>query len=173
MVAVLAKEIRVDLRARDKHSRTVLSWATVKGYQGVVRLLLNIAQLDPGSRDLEGRMLLAYAAWYGYTATVSLLANLEGMDINSRDHLGQTLLFLAVINRRYNIVHYLYNRADIEQGIINSTEQTLRIAAQDNEDRIILVLLGSFNLHTEEPLPLAARDFLHITGFIITLIALC
>jgi ankyrin repeat protein len=32
VVAVLAKEMRVDLRARDKHGRTVLSWAVVKGY---------------------------------------------------------------------------------------------------------------------------------------------
>jgi ankyrin repeat protein len=118
-------------------------------------------------------MLLAHAAWYGYTATVSLLANLEGVDVNSRDYLGRTPLFLAVINGRYDVVYYLCNRADVEQGVIDSTGQTLRMAAQDNEDRIMLVLLGSFNLRTEEPLLLAARDFLHIAGFVIALIALC
>ncbi|CAH0019562.1 unnamed protein product [Clonostachys rhizophaga] len=172
VMAVLAKEIQVDLRARDNHGRTALARAAGKGHIRVVRQLLNMDQFDLGSRDFEGWTPLACAAWYGHTAVVSFLADLEGVDINSRDHLGRTPLFLAVRNGRYEVVNYLCNRADVEQDVTDSTGKTLRMAAQDNEDRIMLALLGSFGLRIDEPLPLTLKDVLHIVGFVIALIAM-
>jgi hypothetical protein len=47
----------------------------------------------------------------------------------------------------------------------------LQKAAQDNY-RIMLALLGSFDLRINEPLPLTPKDILHIVGFVTALIAL-
>lgn len=104
---------------------------------------------------------------------MSFLVDLEGVDVNSRHHLGRTPLFLVVNNWQSGVVHRLCKKADVEQDVMDSIGNTLRMAAQNNEDLTMLAILGSFNLQIEEPPSLTVRDFLHLAGFVIVFIALC
>ncbi|CAI6101426.1 unnamed protein product, partial [Clonostachys chloroleuca] len=87
-------------------------------------------------------------------------------NLESRDLEGWTLAHASWYGHTA-VVSCLAGLEDVEQDVTDSTGKTLRMAAQYNEDRIMLALLGSFGLRIDEPLPLTLKDFLHIVRFVL------
>ncbi|KAL9010697.1 MAG: hypothetical protein Q9173_004396 [Seirophora scorigena] len=81
-----------------KASRTPLSWAAENGHYGVVKLLLETAQVDVDEVDSRhGRTSLSRAAENGHEAVARLLleAGPVAASIHAKDFGGQTALFLG------------------------------------------------------------------------------
>jgi hypothetical protein len=87
-----------NLDSKDKNGRSPLSWAAQKGYNAVVKLLIeNSAVVD--SADNSGRTPLSWAAGNGHEAVVMLLIE-YGAVVDSVDNSGWTPMSWATAHRR-------------------------------------------------------------------------
>lgn len=82
-----------------------LAWASMKGYEGMVKLLLKVKKIEPDIRCSRGRTALSYAAEQGHVEIVRLLLE-AGADPNSQDQLQRTPLHWAGSPRLTKGVHY-------------------------------------------------------------------
>ncbi|KAJ5986972.1 ankyrin [Penicillium sp. IBT 35674x] len=82
-----------------------LAWASMKGFEEMVKLLLNMKNIDPDTRCSRGRTALSYAAEQGHVKIVRLLLE-AGADPNSQDQLQRTPLHWAGSPRLTRGIHY-------------------------------------------------------------------
>jgi hypothetical protein len=81
------------VNVKDESGRNPLVWASERGYEAVVRLLLETGQADIDSKDSNfGQTPLSWAAANGHEAIVKLLLETGQADIDSKDNYGQTPL---------------------------------------------------------------------------------
>jgi hypothetical protein len=73
-----------------KSGRAPLSWATEKGYEDIVKVLLK-NKADPNSKDQSGRTPLSWAAGNGHEGIVRLLLETKA-DLDLKDKDGRTPL---------------------------------------------------------------------------------
>lgn len=107
----LLKMDGIDLNSRDDtYRRSALSWAAGKGFDIVVQLLINDANIGRrvfkrligkgakiNSVDRYGRTPLSYAVWIGNVAVVKLLVK-AGARADLKDEIGGTPLSYAICN---------------------------------------------------------------------------
>ena len=73
----------VDIDWKDKDGRPPLSWATEKGHEAIVKLLLETGKVDVDWKDKDGRTPLSWATEKGHEAVVELLLK-AGAEVNSQ-----------------------------------------------------------------------------------------
>ncbi|KAJ9475960.1 hypothetical protein VN97_g13233, partial [Penicillium thymicola] len=66
------------------HNRTPLFWAACKGYEAVVKLLLETGRVNADSKDSHSETPLLAAAQHGHEAVVKLLLDTGRVDVNSK-----------------------------------------------------------------------------------------
>lgn len=116
----------VEVDSKDSvFQRSALSWASGKGFDGVVNLLITppindtgklslrkVAEID--TRDRRGWTPLGYAASKGHTTVVRQLTS-AGADVVAENYSGLTSLYRAVFNEQEATVRLLLEHgADIE-----------------------------------------------------------
>ena len=89
----------------DRRYWSPLIWASMKGYKEMVKLLLNMKNIETDMRCPKGRTALSYAAEQGHTEIVRLLLE-AGADPNSQDVLRRTPLQWAGSPRLTKGIHY-------------------------------------------------------------------
>jgi ankyrin repeat protein len=110
VVEELLKKIGINPHSVDRSDRTPLSWASAKGHEATVRLLIESGKVGNASlrqRDKSGRTPLSWAAESGHETVVGQLLKSGDIDPSPRDECGQTPILLAVENGHEGVVRLL------------------------------------------------------------------
>jgi len=91
----LLNQSKIDVNIRDVTGITALMCASARGYDEVVKMLVNHGA-DVNNRDIQQQFsALMCAAQYGHEKVVRILLE-HGADVNAQGNKGQTALMLAV-----------------------------------------------------------------------------
>lgn len=89
---------------KDKERRTPLWWAAWRGYENVVKVLIQKPKPNINSKDDSGRTPLFSASRNGHTHVVELLLETGKVDADSRDSANRTPLWQAATNGLSSVV---------------------------------------------------------------------
>ena len=152
IVAVLLDVKELDVNAVDCMGSTALTWATIRGHEGVVKMLLEREDVNPNQADTEyGRTPLWWAAEEGHKEVVKLLLEREGVNPDQIDtKYGSTPLSLATWGRHEEVVKILLEREDINpnQADTKYSRTPLSWAAEKGYGRVVKVLLERNDVST-------------------------
>ena len=133
-----------DMDAVIEDNQEPLHWASRKGYEIIVKLLLEICQPDVDKKDESGQTPLAQAALNGHDKVVKLLLEIPQIDVNTANESGQTPLSQAARNGHYKVVKLLL---ETEKAMVNlrarsiSHQTPLSLAARFGFDKVVKLLL--------------------------------
>ena len=116
--------------------------AAAKGHEAVVKLLLDVGNVDIESRNISGQTPLSLAATNGHAAVVQLLLEKDNVDVNSTTFQGQTPLSRAADNGHEAVVKLL-----LETGKVDVKSQEYQMAlrwAQMKGHKGIVTLLVTY-----------------------------
>jgi ankyrin repeat protein len=107
-----------DVHATDGEGRTALHFAARRGYNEVVKLLLD-KTAEPKIQDAKGHTALHFAAGYGSKKVVRMLLEVLSKDvIDVQDEYGQTALHFATrgkqVGGKYEEVRKLLKDMDAD-----------------------------------------------------------
>ena len=71
---------------KDENGLGLLHWAADRGSKDIVKLLLDIKDLDVNQKDNDGQTALHYACSCGHLSVVEALLNCPKLDRNIRDN---------------------------------------------------------------------------------------
>jgi ankyrin repeat protein len=143
MIALLKNGHNPDVR--NSYARTPLSYAAERGYEAVVRLLLEWADVEADSKDRWGQTPLWRAAANGHEAVIRLLLERAGVEADSKDGWNQTPLSRAAENGHEAVVRLLLERADVEADSKDDKGRTPLSWAAENGHEAVVRLLQSHN----------------------------
>ena len=83
MTILLSRE-EVNPDKPNNWGRTPLSYATMSGHEGVVKVLLRCEEVNSDNPDTDGRTPLSYAAGDGHAAVVNILLGDEKVNPTSQ-----------------------------------------------------------------------------------------
>ncbi|KAJ9480524.1 hypothetical protein VN97_g13034, partial [Penicillium thymicola] len=95
------------------HDRTPLFWAACKGYEAVVKLLLETGRVNADSKDSHSETPLLAAAQNGHEAVVKLLLDTGSVDVNSKCAY-ETPLFRAAYHGHEAVVKLLLKTGHVD-----------------------------------------------------------
>ena len=134
-----------DLNESDCMGCTALIWAAIKGYEEVVKILLEREDINPNQAGTYyGRTPLAWAAERGHEGVVRILLEREGVDPNQVDiNYGQTPLLWAANNGHEGVVRILLEREDVNpnQADPYNGQTPLLCAARKGHEGAVRMLL--------------------------------
>ncbi len=145
----------IDLNSRDDtYQRSALSWAAGKGFDVVVKLLINdgsigrrVFKLLLGRRakidsvDRYGRTPLSYAVWSGKVAVVDMLIK-AGARADLKDEIGGTPLSYAVCNGYKEVIEVLV-KGDTQVNLEDISKELLFSAAKKGHEDVVRLLLDT------------------------------
>ncbi|PUU82431.1 ankyrin repeat-containing domain protein [Tuber borchii] len=115
----------------------------MRGYEGIVKLLLDRKEVDTNSRDNDGRTPLLYAAEGGHEEIVKLLLHRNEVNPDSRNNSGQTPLLCAAEGGHEGIVKLLLGRNEVNpHSKENSGTTPLELATSGRHWGIVNLLQG-------------------------------
>ncbi|EED17198.1 Pfs, NACHT and Ankyrin domain protein [Talaromyces stipitatus ATCC 10500] len=112
LVAFLGDKDKVCASTSD--GRMPLSWAAQKGYEMMVRFLLDKDGVNPDSKDFLGQTPLSLAARNGHDMIVNFLLEKDGVDPDSNDTDGRTPLSWAAQKGHDIIVKLLLDKDRVD-----------------------------------------------------------
>ncbi|KAG7403026.1 Serine/threonine-protein phosphatase 6 regulatory ankyrin repeat subunit C [Fusarium oxysporum f. sp. rapae] len=120
---------------------STLSWAAQKGYEEVVKLLLEKEGVDPDSKDDFGRTPLSRAAQNGYEEVVKLLLEKDGVDSDSNDNDDVTPLSWAARYGHVGVAELLIARGAKYNSKDKSGHMPLWWATENLRSTVVKLLL--------------------------------
>jgi len=104
-----------DVNADDCMGMTALSWASLRGHDGVVKMLLEQDDVSPNQADTEyGQTPLSWAVENWHEGVVKMLLEREEVNPNQADtNYGWTPLLLAAERGHEGVVKMLLEREDV------------------------------------------------------------
>jgi len=132
-----------DLNQSDCMGCTALAWAAIRGYEGVVKILLEREDINPNQADTGyGRTPLSWAAKNGHEGVVRILLEREGINPDQADNYGQTPLLWAAKEGHEGVVCMLLEREDINPDQADTFDRTpLLWAAEKGHEGVVRILL--------------------------------
>jgi len=144
IVALLATK-EWGINQRDNMGRTALSWAAIRGHEDVVKLLLQLEDIDSNAKDTEyGRTPLWWAVQCGHEGVVRMLLERADINPNTADTgNGRTPLSWAAERGHEGMVRMLLERADINPNTADTKNgrTPLLWAAERGHEGIVRMLL--------------------------------
>jgi ankyrin repeat protein len=156
----------VSPHSKDWNGRTPLHIATMEGHEAIVRLLLEIGQVDIDSKDNDRQSPLWWAIYKGHEAIVKLLLQTGQVDIDLKDKYDRTPLYIAAMEGHEAIVRLLLEtgQVDIDSKDIDR-QSPLWWAAYKGHEAIVKLLLetGQVDIDSKDrngrtPLHIAAME---------------
>ena len=159
-----------DVNATDSAGSTALTWAASKGYMEIVKILLDLSDINPDQEETEyGRTPLSWAAESGHEGIVDML--LEREDVNP-DHpdtkYGRTPVSLAAENGHEEVVKMLLERKEVNPDQVDCLygRTPLLWAAENGHEGVVKRLLEREEVNPDQadtiyggtPLSLAAEN---------------
>jgi ankyrin repeat protein len=135
---------------KDKNGRTPFSWAAERGYEAVIKLLLEMGEVDTDSRDNDGQTPLSRAAMNGHEAVIKLLLETGEVDADSRDNNGQTPLSWAAMNGREAVIKLLLETGKVDTDSRDYDGRTsLSRAVMHGREAVIKLLLETGKVNAD------------------------
>jgi len=134
-----------DVQATDFNGNTAITWAARRGHSGVVRILLELGNVDPNTTDTKhGRTPLSWAADSNNEGVVRVLLERNDVDLNTVDtEYGRTPLSWAAESNNEGVVRMLLERNDIDPNIADTEcgRTPLSWAAGNGHEVVVKMLL--------------------------------
>ena len=152
LVTVLVNSGGYNINQQDGTGSTPLSWAARNGHGGVVKLLLELENIDPYGPDEYDRTPLGWAAIVGHEGVVKLLLEREDVDTDHPDISGNGPLGCAAICGHEGVVKILLEHPDVDPNLPNQNDQTpLLSAAVNGHEGVVRLLLEWENVDCNRP----------------------
>ena len=143
ITVALLETNKVDAQATDIHGKTALAWASRRGHEGVVRVLLEQGDVNsdiPGTK--YGSAPLLWAAENGHEGVVRILLERNDVNPDKRDSLSRTPLLLASLNGHEGIVRMLLERDNVNPNTLDRGRRTpLSWASRRGHEGVVRMLL--------------------------------
>lgn len=140
-VDILQKLIaKVDVNAKDITDKTALMWAAQKGYENIVKILLDSRRIKINEQDSSGMNALMYACQYHHESIVKLLLQQPGISVNTQTKKGDTALILAAFLGYSDIVKMLLTVSGININAQNKDGITALMNALSHKEVLKLLL---------------------------------
>ncbi|MCJ1385157.1 hypothetical protein MMC17_008278 [Xylographa soralifera] len=152
--------------SKDSKSRTPLSWAAIKRYEAVVKLLVDTGKVDVDSKDNTDRTPLSWAVEEGHEAVVKLLIDTGKVDVDSKDDIGRTPLLWAAKKGQKAVAKLLIDTGKVDVNSEDYFSQTpLSWAAIEGYEAVVKLLIDtgkvdvdSKDYNDQTPLSWAAKE---------------
>jgi len=152
IVAALTKIGCCDTNGEDLLGHTPLVWASKKGHEEVVKMLLGREEVNPDKPDRWGRTPLSYAAEYGYGEVVKMLLGRKEVNPNKPDDEDETPLNHAALSGKGEVVKMLLERGDVNPDQPGCWDRTaLSCAAWQGHESVVRILLGHEEVNLDKP----------------------
>ncbi|TFK23446.1 ankyrin, partial [Coprinopsis marcescibilis] len=143
-VELLLSQEGVDVNQRDRGD-TALIRACIKGYPGIVEVLLAQPEIQVNKQDERGSTALHHVANGKHETILAMLLARTDLDVNIDNDHGNTPLTLASYRGHTNIVRGLLARSDI---LVNKPEPkrqetALHMAASRGDLECVALLAGA------------------------------
>ena len=126
----------------DKDCRTLLSWASEKGHEAVVNLLLKIGKADVNLKDNCRRTALSWASEKGHEVVVNLLLEIGKADVDLKDNYNRTALSWASEKGHEAVVNLLVEIGKADVDLKDNYHRTaLSWAAGKGHEAVVKLLL--------------------------------
>ena len=133
---------------------TALIWAASKGHEEVVKILLQLADINPDQADTRyGQTPLSWAAKYGHAGVVKILLERGDVDPDQVSTVGaRTPLSWAALDGHVAVVKMLLEREDVNPNLVEiGYEQTLLWwAVWEGHDDVVKMLLGREDINPNQ-----------------------
>ena len=155
-ISDLLESTKSNVNSYDSYHSTPLFWASTRGHNNVVKVLLHHADvLVNVGRSGDGANALYQASKYGLMDTVSILLQHPMINVNYETLSKKTSLMIASINGQSEVVKKLLSIVNIDVNHATFDGKTALIYAVMAKQQTILNLLlrcpkANTNLHDEE-----------------------
>jgi len=131
-----------DINKGDFWGHTPLAWAAVGGHEGVVKILLQQAEINPDKADNYGNTPLTQAAWRGHEGIVKVLLERGQVNPDRVGRCGGTPLSHAARGGYEGVVKVLLERGEVNPDRPDNYGDTpLLHASSGGYERVVTVLL--------------------------------
>ena len=134
-----------DVNATDSAGSTALTWAASKGYEDIVKILLERDDVNLDHAENQcGRTPLSWAAENGHEGIVKMLLERENVNPDHPDtKFGRTPLMLAARNGHEEVVKMLLRREDVTCDLVDTFygQTPLSGAAENGHEGVVKMLL--------------------------------
>lgn len=138
--AQIAKGYALD--CQDSNGRTALSYATQRGHEDIVRLLLERENVEADARDDEGRTPLSWTADSGSEAIARMLVERADVEADSKDVDGATPFMHASRTGSESMVKLLLGRNDVNVEMKDNEGRTaLTWAVTEGREAVVKLLM--------------------------------
>ena len=149
IIVALLEMNKVDVQATDFHGNTAIAWASTRGHEGVVRVLLEKTDVNSGTPGTKyGSTPLLWAAENGHEGVVRILLERRDVNLNKVNKQGRTSLSLAAQNGRDGVVRILLQRNDVNPDKPDRRGRTpLMWASNFGHEGVVRMLLERNNVN--------------------------
>ena len=159
VVVALLEMNKEDVQATDSHGNTAIAWASTRGHEGVVRVLLERSDVRSDTPSTGyGSAPLLWAAENGHEGVVRILLERSDVNPNKAGKGRRTPLMWAARNGHEGIVRMLLERKDITPDKPDSFHATpLSWASENGHEGVVRMLLERNDVNPKK------RDFFGYT----------
>jgi len=141
-----------DINKGDFLGDTPLAWAALKGHEGVVKILLRRAEINPDKADKYGNTPLTQAARGGYEGVVKVLLERGDVDPEGLGDDGLTPLHNAAQRGHEGVVKALFERGEMNPDKQDNIGQTALLkAAIGGREKVVKILLAQVVVNPDKP----------------------
>ena len=143
LTVALLETNKGDLQTTDFHGNTAIAWASRRGNERVVRVLLEWSEAHSEARRSEhGSAPLLWAAENGHEGVVRILLERNDTNPNQPDRRGRTPLSRASVSGHEGVVRMLLERNDVNPDKSDSKRRTpLWWASWSGREGVVRMLL--------------------------------
>jgi len=143
LIVVLLETNKGDVRATDFHGNNAIAWASRRGNEAVVRVLLEWSEAHSNAwSSIYGSAPLLWAAENGHEGVVRILLERKDINPNKSDKRRRTPLGWASYNGHEGVVRILLERNDVHpdrRDLVSATP--LWLASMNGHEGVVRMLL--------------------------------
>jgi len=153
LTVALLETNKGDVQATDFHGNNAIAWASKRGNEEVVRVLLEWSEVHSDvPNNKYGFAPLLWAAENGHEGVVRILLERNNINPDKPDNWGRTPLLWASGNGHEGVVRMLLERDDVNPDKSSELAETpLLWAAENGHEGVVRILLGRNNINPDEP----------------------
>ena len=153
ITVALLETNKVDVRATDFRGNVAIAWASRRGHEGVVRVLLERSYVNSNTPGFDyGSAPLLWAAENGHEGVVRILLERSDVNPDKPDRRRRTPLSWASRNGHEGVVKILLERSDVNPNKLDRRRRTpLSWASRKGHEGVVRMLLGRDNVNPDKP----------------------